>query len=121
MPSNPNEDHYKTLGLKSDASADEIKKAYRRLAKRYHPDKTGGDKTKEKRFKKISNAYDMLSDPEKRSQYDAMRSGGPIPRGFGPEGFSQGFGGGGPGAGYGGLGDLFGQMFDQKKESKLEV
>ncbi len=114
MSIDPRENHYETLGVSKDASADEIKKAYRRLAKRFHPDKTGGDKTKEARFKKISGAYDLLSDPEKRSQYDAMRSGG-IPHGFGAEGFGQGFNQGGATSGFGGmgggLGDLFSQMF----------
>jgi len=110
MSIDPGKDHYKTLGVDKTASADEIKKAYRKLAKRYHPDKTGGDKAKEREFKKISGAYDLLSDPEKRSQYDAMRGGG-IPHGFGGEGFPGGAGAGGFGGMGGGVGDLFSQMF----------
>ena len=106
----PSVDHYKVLGVASTATADEIKKAYRKLAKANHPDSTGGDKAKETRFKDISNAYDVLGDAKKREQYDAIRAGG----------FRQGPGGpqGNPfaGAQQGGgqvwdLGDLFGQMF----------
>lgn len=104
MQFDPRIDHYKVLGVKQDASADEIKKAYRRLAKQYHPDSTGGDKAKESRFKEIGQAYDVLGDPEKRAQYDAIRAGGVRMDG--------GFGGG-RGAGPAGfdLNDLFSQMF----------
>lgn len=66
-------DYYQTLGVTKTASQDEIKKAYRKLAMKYHPDK-GGD---EQKFKEISVAYDTLSDPQKRSQYDQMMMGGP--------------------------------------------
>lgn len=106
-------DHYKTLGVASTATADEIKKAYRRLAKKYHPDATGGDKGKEAKFKEISEAYETLSDEKKRGEYDTMRTS-PF---AGREG-GFGFGGGGfPGGGGGGAGgrrvdinleDLFG-------------
>jgi molecular chaperone DnaJ len=74
---------YKTLGVKKDASEDEIKKAYRKLARKYHPDRNPDDKTAEEKFKEVSAAHDVLADPEKRKEYDA----GP---GFG------GFGGGNP-------------------------
>ncbi len=106
-------DLYHTLGVKESATADEIKRAYRELAKKYHPDKTGGDKHKESRFKEVSAAYDVLSDETKRRQYDAMRHGGPIP-GFGGGGnpFASGMGGGVPG-GMGGLEDILSQMFGQ--------
>jgi molecular chaperone DnaJ len=87
--------------VKPDASAEEIKKAYRKLAKKYHPDSTGGDKAKEDRFKEVSTAYDILGDPEKRAKYDAMKR----------QGF-PGIDGGGGGAGVPfDLGELFAQMF----------
>lgn len=63
-------DYYKTLGVKKDASADEIKKAYRKLARKYHPDVNKGDKASEERFKDINEAYEVLSDEDKRSKYD---------------------------------------------------
>ena len=75
------EDYYQVLGVKKDASNAEIKKAYRKLAMKYHPDHTKGDKTAEEKFKKISEAYAVLSDKEKRKEYDT----------FGAEGFRQRF------------------------------
>src|SRR5215813_10451528 len=108
----PNVDYYKALGVSKTASADEIKKAYRKLAKANHPDSTGGDKTKEARFKDISNAYDVLGDAKKRQLYDdirangGMRQGFPFPGGGGPTYTAQG-----PGPGVFDLGDLFGQFF----------
>ncbi len=65
--------YYKILGVSENASADEIKAAYRKLAKEYHPDKNPGDKTAESRFKDISEAYEVLRDPEKRRKYDELR------------------------------------------------
>lgn len=75
------EDYYKILGIKKDASDGEIKKAYRKLAMKYHPDHTKGDKKAEEKFKKISEAYAVLSDKDKRKKYDT----------FGSEGFHQRF------------------------------
>ncbi|MFN0253636.1 MAG: DnaJ domain-containing protein [Kofleriaceae bacterium] len=85
----PSVDYYKALGVSEKATADEIKKAYRKLAKANHPDSTGGDKKKESRFKDISNAYDVLGDGKKRELYDQIRAGGGAP-------FAGGFGGGNP-------------------------
>jgi molecular chaperone DnaJ len=107
-------DYYKVLGVGKNASDEEIKKAYRKLARQYHPDRNSGDKQAEERFKEISQAYDVLSDAEKRKSYD--RGSGPFggfgaPGGFDPSSFSGGFsdilsnlfgGGGGGGAGRGG-------------------
>ena len=68
-----NKDFYKVLGVAKDASADEIKKAYRKLARANHPDSHPGDKAAEERFKAIAEAYDVVGDTEKRKQYDEMR------------------------------------------------
>src|SRR5437764_15295551 len=83
-------DYYKTLGVDKKASAEEIKKAYRKLARRYHPDRNPDDKQAESRFKEISQAYDVLGDPEKRKQYDSGT--GPFVTGAGPGGGFGGFG-----------------------------
>ncbi len=68
-------DFYKILGVSKNASSDEMKRAYRKLAQKYHPDKTHGNKAAEEKFKNVSEAYKVLSDPEKRKQYDMMRDG----------------------------------------------
>ena len=82
---------YDTLGVKKGASADEIKKAYRKLAAKYHPDRNPGDGAAEERFKEVQNAYDVLSDPEKRKQYDRFGSADGRP-GFDPRNFNFGSG-----------------------------
>src|ERR1044071_5616301 len=66
---------YETLGVAKNASADEIKKAYRKLARQYHPDRNPDDKSAEAKFKEVQTAYDVLSDPEKRKQYDSFGNG----------------------------------------------
>ena len=106
----PSVDYYKALGVPQGASADEIKRAYRKLAKANHPDSTGGDKAKESRFKDISNAYDVLGDAKKRAMYDEIRAGGGL-RGFpgGGGGYTYSSQAGGPGVFD--LGDLFSQFF----------
>jgi molecular chaperone DnaJ len=101
---------YDTLGVKKGASGDEIKKAYRKLAAQYHPDKNPGDTAAEERFKEVQNAYDVLSDSEKRKQYDRFGSTngrpGPDPRDFN-------FGGNFNVNDLGDLGDLFGGLFNR--------
>src|ERR671937_728946 len=98
---------YDSLGVSKAASQDEIKKAYRKLVRQYHPDKNPGDAAAEERFKEVQAAYDVLSDPAKRKQYDR----------FGAANGRPGAGGPGPGGfnfrveDLGDLGDLFGGLF----------
>ena len=66
-------DYYSTLGVSKNADANEIKKAYRKLARKYHPDMNQGDKTAEDKFKEVNEAYEVLSDPDKRKKYDQLR------------------------------------------------
>ena len=103
---------YDTLGVKKGASADEIKKAYRKLAAKYHPDRNPGDASAEEKFKEVQNAYDVLSDAEKRKQYDTF--GSPDGRrGFDPRDFNFGGGGNFTINDLGDLGDLFGGLFNR--------
>lgn len=128
-----NKNYYADLGVSSSASEDEIKKAYRKLARENHPDKNPGDKAAEDRFKKAAEAYDVLGDDKKRKEYDelkALLASGGIRGGFGsggagfPGGFRTSTGGfdtsdlfgGGQGGGFstdGGLGDIFGGLFNR--------
>jgi len=115
-------DFYRELGVSSDASADEIKKSYRKLARELHPDANPGDAKAEARFKSVSEAYGVLSDPAKRKQYDEARrlfaGGGGFPGGFGggAGGFDVNdlFGRAAQGTGGGGLGDLLGGLFNRR-------
>lgn len=94
-------DFYAVLGVSADASADDVKKAYRRLARQYHPDTNAGDPAAERRFKEVGEAYGVLADPEQRQQYDAVRA---MARG------GARFTAGGPG-GNTGFEDIFGGLF----------
>jgi len=89
-----NRNLYKIIGVDEKATPEQLKKAYRKLAKKYHPDANPGNKKAEERFKEVSEAYDILGDPEKREQYDLMQKGGPAAWGAGGAA-SGGFGGGG--------------------------
>ncbi len=103
-------DLYVTLELKPNASADEIKRGYRRLAKKYHPDANPGDKSAEERFKGLTQAYEILSDPEKRRRYDAMRQS---PQGGRGRGAGRTQGSGPQDFGDGSIEDLFSMFFGQ--------
>src|SRR3954447_1252511 len=94
-------DHYEVLGVRREAADDEIKKAYRNLARKYHPDRNPGDKQAEAQFKEAQDAYDLLSDKTKRAQYARFGCAAPGPAGgAGPGGFHWG---GGPGGFQGGV------------------
>ncbi|MGJ8582160.1 MAG: molecular chaperone DnaJ, partial [Psychromonas sp.] len=94
-------DCYEVLGLSQDATEKEIKKAYKRLAMKYHPDRTKGDTALEEKFKEVKEAYEILSDPQKRAAFDQ----------YGHDGVNQQGHGGGGGFGGGGFDDIFGDIF----------
>jgi len=100
-----NRDPYSILGVSEDAGQDEIKKAYRKLAKKYHPDANPGDRAAEERFKEIQDAYDVVGDSGKRARYDAAKKGGGTF--FGQDGMP----GGDFEGGFGGLGDILSGIF----------
>src|SRR3989344_1032047 len=101
-------DYYEILGLNKNSSTEEIKKAYRKLALKYHPDKNPGDKTAEEKFKEISEAYEVLSDTQKKKTYDQF--GHAASQGMGGGGFS-GFGGFSGAKDFSHFNDIFGDIF----------
>src|SRR5689334_12080299 len=95
------QDYYELLGVGRAASADDIKKAFRKLAMQYHPDRNDGNKEAEKKFKAVNHAYDILKDPDKRAAYDR----------YGPAAFEGAAAGGPGGPGFQGQGFDFGSVF----------
>jgi len=108
----PKQDYYETLGVARNASEDEIKKSYRKLAMKYHPDRNPGDKSSEEKFKEVKEAYETLSDEKRRAAYDQFGHAAS------ESGFS-GFGGAGPNAGFSDVfSDLFGDIFGGRQQQR---
>jgi molecular chaperone DnaJ len=101
-------DYYEVLGVARNVSKDDLKKAFRKMAMKYHPDRNQGDKTAEAKFKEVNEAYEVLQDDQKRAAYDRFGHGA-FDTGGGGQGFQGGFGG----AGMGGFADIFEEMFGQ--------
>ena len=101
-------DYYEILGVAKNASAEELKKSYRKLAIKYHPDRNPDDDTAENKFKEIAEAYSVLSDEQKRAEYDAYGVNGPSENWDPFAGFREHFGGG----------DLFEQFFGHRHERR---
>jgi len=106
-------DFYEILGVPKNASEDEIKKSYRKLAMKYHPDRNQGDASAEVKFKEAKEAYEMLSDPEKRAAYDQYGHAGVDPN---MRGGTQGSGGAGFADAFG---DIFGDIFGQARRQAV--
>lgn len=104
-------DYYEVLGVGKDASADDIKRAYRKAAMKYHPDRNPGDKEAEAKFKEVGEAYEVLSDPDKKARYDQFGFAGVDPNFAAGQGGGGGFDGFGGFGGFGDLGDIFGEFF----------
>lgn len=105
-------DYYEVLGISKTASDAEIKKAYKKLVLKYHPDKNKGDESAKTKFQEVSNAYEVLKDPEKRAAYDRYGHSAFDPSGGGAGGGFGGFGGFGGGGGFDDIGDAFSDIFE---------
>ncbi len=111
-------DYYEVLGVERTATQEEIKKSYRRLAMKYHPDRNQGDKGAEEKFKQVGEAYEVLSDPQKRAAYDRYGHSAFQAGGNGGAGGFGGFGGFSGGGNFNDIGDIFSEIFGQQARSR---